>query len=174
MLRATITGKSNDLDRLITVLLLNLISPQICHLSFKSLCYWPLLVFVDCLICSCILILQCCRDVLQFRVLNSSWWQILWDLMLNSIGLCLVDSNSRWGGGQVSKGWQGSSELRTLAALLEDLSQIPNTHVWQLKVFYNSSFKDLMPYSGFCRHLQSCVHALTHRHVNTHTHKHMH
>jgi hypothetical protein len=34
-----------------------------------------------------------------------------------------------------------AQKSRVLAALIEDLTLDPNTHVWQLKTTYNSSFR---------------------------------
>lgn len=64
---------------------------------------------------------------------------------------------------------QGAGEtaqlLRALAALLEDPSSVPSTHVGQLPVICNSNSGDSIPMSGLCGHLH--MHIQAHRHTHT-------
>lgn len=49
--------------------------------------------------------------------------------------------------------WRGDTAELGLAALVEDQSLIPNIHIGQLTVVFNSSSKEPDALSGLCGHL---------------------
>ena len=62
--------------------------------------------------------------------------------------------------------------LTVLAALLENPSSIPSTHVRQLTITCHSSSRASNAF-GLHRHLHSHVCVLMHTHTHTHTHTHL-